>query len=76
MVAPESIYCINIEKKAFSPSYDLPPYPSPTSVTFQQVVSHSQSPVCRPSSLLTGVGWEGDGAKSYDGEKAWSSIIK
>jgi hypothetical protein len=34
-------------------------------------------PVCRQSSLLTreeGLG-EGEGAKSYDSEKAWSSII-
>jgi hypothetical protein len=29
--------------------------------------------VCRPSSLLKK--WNGEGAKSYDGEKAWSSII-
>ncbi len=33
-------------------------------------------PVCRRSSLLTGEGGGGDegGAKSYDGEKAWSSV--
>jgi hypothetical protein len=44
---------------------------SPT-LSRHQVVSLSQSSYCHRSSLLTGEG--GAGAKSYDGEKALSSI--
>jgi hypothetical protein len=31
--------------------------------------------VCRPSSLLIGEGGVGGEAKSYEGEKAWSSTL-
>jgi hypothetical protein len=35
----------------------------------------SGGPMCRRSSLLTGGGGGcGEGAKSYDGEKAWPSV--
>jgi hypothetical protein len=58
-----------MEGQAFSPSYDLSPPPPP------QVVELSQSScVCRRSSLLIGVEEVGGGDKSYDDDKAWSSI--
>ncbi len=62
-----NVHCI-LEYQAFSPSYDLAPLLSLAPLSRQQVVPLSQSPVRR---------WVGEweGAKSYDGEKAWSSII-
>ncbi len=57
------------EDQAFSPSYDLAPFPYPPP-PLQQVVSLSQ-PFC--VSPVTGE--EGEGAKSDDGENAWFSII-
>jgi hypothetical protein len=63
-----------IEDQAFSLSYDLTPPP----LSRQQVVSLSQSPCVSRVELLTWIGeLDGDGgggAKSYVGEKAWSSI--
>ncbi len=44
------------------------PYPSP----FSKLSFFLSLPICRRSSLLTGEG--GGGAKSNDGEKAWSSM--
>ncbi len=65
---PESIDGF-IKELAFSPSYDLapPPYlplPSTSCLSFSSFVS--------PVELTDGK--EGGGAKSYVGEKAWSSI--
>jgi hypothetical protein len=54
-----------INDQAFSPSYDL-------ALSREQVFSLLSLPVCRRSSLLTRE--SGGGAKSYDADKAWSSI--
>jgi hypothetical protein len=63
-----------IEGLAFLPSYDLAPPPPPFPVSKLSLLY--SLPVCRPSSLLTKErGRGGGGAKSYDSEKAWSSII-
>jgi hypothetical protein len=47
-------------------------------LSLQQVVSPSHSSCVSPLALTGGrggeVGGDGGGAKSYDGEKAWSSI--
>jgi hypothetical protein len=58
---------------AFSRSYDVAP---PPTLSCQQVVSVSQSSCVSPVELTDGIGGEegGGGAKTYDGEKAWSSI--
>jgi hypothetical protein len=62
----------------FSPSYDLVPSPPPAPSRVSQLTLFL-FPVCRRSCLLSGMGGggvqEGEGAKSYDGKKAWSSII-
>jgi hypothetical protein len=66
----ESIECI-ID---FSRPYDLAPSPPPYPVSkFSLFLS---LPRCLPPSLLGGGGGERTEAKSYDGEKAWSSIVK
>ncbi len=49
----------------------LPPSPSPSAVS---KMSLTQSSCVSPVELLTGVGRGREGAKSYGGEKAWSSI--
>ncbi len=46
----------------------------PLILSREQVVSLSQSSLCRWSSLLKRVGRWWERARSYDGEKAWSSI--
>jgi hypothetical protein len=51
--------------------------PIPTSLSRQQIVSLSQSSCMTPVELNDGRGGRaggGEEAKSYDGEKAWSSI--
>jgi hypothetical protein len=63
-----------VEDQTFSPSYDFaslsaPRLPSPVSKSSLFL----SLPMCRRSRLLTGEGEEG--AKSYHGEKAWSSRI-
>jgi hypothetical protein len=62
-----------IENQAFSPSYDLaPPSPSPSSPVSKLDQRHTGR--LRKRDLLMGEGERGRrGAKSYDGEKAWSS---
>jgi hypothetical protein len=57
----------------FSRSYELAP---PCPLFRQQVSLFFSPPVCRWSILLTGEGVEGGGggAKSYCGERTWSSI--
>ncbi len=59
---PESIYC-NIEYEAFFPSNDFAsPSPSPSPVSRQQVISHSQSSCVSPVELTDGgVGGSGRG---------------
>ncbi len=47
------------------------PLPTPR----QQDVTLSLSSCVSPVQLTNGRGWGGEGAKSYDGEKAWSSTI-
>jgi hypothetical protein len=60
-----------IENQAFSPSYNLAP-PTPFR---QQAVSLSQSSSLSPVELNDGRwGGGGGGAKSFDNEKAWSSV--
>jgi hypothetical protein len=54
-----------MEDQAFSPSHDLAPPPPPPPLSLH---------VCSRSSLLTGEGGGEGGAKSYGGEKAWSSM--
>jgi hypothetical protein len=62
-----------IEYKAFSPSYDFAPAPSPPPPPPINKLSLFLSlPVYRRSSLLTGEG--GEGAKSYDADKAYSTL--
>jgi hypothetical protein len=65
-----------IEYQAFLPLYDLAPSAPSPPLSRQQIVSLSQSPGGgRGWSLLTGKGGGGgEGAKSYEGEKAWYSI--
>jgi hypothetical protein len=54
------------------PSYDLAPLPPLVPISRQQIVSLTKSSfVLRPE---RGWGEGGRGAKSYDGEKAWSSV--
>ncbi len=63
-----------IDYQAFFPSYDLAPS-SP--LIRQQVVSLYQYSCVSPVQLIfdrRGRGWCGEGAKSYKGENAWSSI--
>ncbi len=60
-----------IYDQAFSLSNELA---SPFSFSVGKFSHFLSLPVCRRSSLLTGEGG-GGGAKSYDSEKAWSSII-
>jgi hypothetical protein len=70
---PESIYC-NIEYEAFMPSYDFAsPSPPPSPVSKLSLIL--SLPVCRRSSSLTGERAGGGGAKSYDDEKIWYSMI-
>ncbi len=59
------------------PPYNFPPPPPPTSLSCQQIVSLSQSSCMTPVELTDGRGGRaggGEGAKSYDCEKHWSSI--
>ncbi len=66
-----------IEDQALLRSYDQAPHPPPhpsTSPISKLSLLLSLS-VCRRSSLLTKGGGGGRGAKSYDREKAWPSII-
>jgi hypothetical protein len=63
-----------MENQAFSLSYDLAP---PPTLSCKQVVSFSQSSCVSPVELTDGRGGgeeSGGGAKTYVGEKAWSSI--
>jgi hypothetical protein len=75
---PESIYLI-IEDQAFSPSYELAPSPSPpTPHPSVSSTGDTGRRLRKRDNLLTEemeVG-EGEEDKSYDGEKAWSSIIQ
>ncbi len=62
-----------IEDQVFLPSYDLAPPPFPSPLSRQQVVSFNTSCVSQVGRAF----WrEGGGGvvKSYDNEKAWSSI--
>ncbi len=62
-----------IEDQAFLPLYDLAPPPLPHPLS-HQLPLFLNLPVCRWSSLWMGErGGGGRGAKSYDGEKEWSS---
>jgi hypothetical protein len=60
-------------KQAFSPSYDLAPLPAPN---FPSVNSNRRyaGRLRKRDIFLTRAGRGGGEAKSYDGEKAWSSI--
>jgi hypothetical protein len=61
----------NIEGRSFLPSYELAPPPPPPPSAISLFVSFPVSPV------ELNDGWKGGGgvgAKSYDGEKAWSLI--
>jgi hypothetical protein len=62
-----------IDDHAFSPLYGLAP---PPLLFSWQVVSRSQSSCVSPVELTDGRGERGGGggAKSYEGEKAWSSL--
>ncbi len=62
-----------IEDQAFSPSYDLATHPP----LFRQYANGQHTGrLKKRDNLLTGEwGREGEGAKSYDGEKAWTSIL-
>jgi hypothetical protein len=62
----------DLQRTAFLSSYDLAPLPSPTSSPVSKLFFFLSLPVYRRSSLGAG---GGGGAKSYNGEKAWSSII-
>ncbi len=64
------------EDQAFSPWYDLAPPPPLSLHSCQLVVSLSHSSWVLLVQLADGRGGRGDGgrAKSYDCEKAWSSI--
>ncbi len=65
----------SIEDQAFSQSHYFAP-PPPFPLSHQQVVSLSQSSSVSPVELTDRRVGErnGEGAKSYDSEKAWSSI--
>jgi hypothetical protein len=65
-----------MEDQAFPLSYDLAPRPAPFPLSRQQAFLFSQSSCVSPVDLTDGRGGGGcgEGAKSNDGEKAWSSI--
>jgi hypothetical protein len=63
--------------RTFSLSYDFAPRPAPFPLSRQQAFSFSQSSSVSPVDLTYGRGRGGgcgEGAKSNDGEKAWSPI--
>ncbi len=64
-----------IEDQAFSPSYDLAPYPYPPSHIFRQLARLvTQRKTDKESQLADeGGSKEGEGSNSYEDEKAWSS---
>jgi hypothetical protein len=69
-----------IEDQAFWPSYDLAPFPSllpppptPPPSQVSKLVGRHTGKAEKERQLADGRG-EGEGAKSYDGEKVWSSI--
>ncbi len=69
----KSIEWGSIDDKSFSTSYDSAPHP-PLPLSFQKVACLSFSVFLCVAGR--GRGWGvGGGAKSYDDEKAWSSII-
>ena len=63
-----------IEDQALSPSYDLAPPPPrrPPSVNSSRPATHRKTE--RDNLLADGRSGRGEGAKSYEGEKAWSCI--
>jgi hypothetical protein len=64
---------LSVEEQAFSPSYDSAPFlPPPPSSPVSKPDRQHTGRLRKRDNLLTGEG--GGGAKSYDGEKAWSSI--
>ncbi len=64
------------EDQTFSLSYDLAPPSTPSHLSPVSKLDRRHTGRLRKrDNLLTGEGgWGGGGAKSYDGEKAWSSI--
>jgi hypothetical protein len=72
-IDPESIEWF-IKDQAFSPSYDLAPPTTPLPLSLEKAGSLSQFSCMSSVELTDGRGRRVAGAKTYEGEKAWSSI--
>jgi hypothetical protein len=69
------VFCCPLKDQDFSSSYDLAPSPPPLSFVSKLSRRHTGRLRMRDN-LLTGKEGGGERAKSYDGEKAWYSVMQ